>query len=99
MASAPRPDSSSPPRSSRPTSCWWSTASSAPPRPRPPRTSTSPWSRPRGATTASPGLQDALWRQVVSTGASKGGMTSIYHRASAPKDVDATVAYVAPQQL
>ncbi|MCP3136951.1 S28 family serine protease [Pyxidicoccus xibeiensis] len=32
----------------------------------------------------------------VSTGGSKGGMTSIYHRALFPRDVDATVAYVAP---
>lgn len=32
----------------------------------------------------------------VSTGASKGGMTSIYHRRFYPSDVDATVAYVAP---
>jgi len=33
----------------------------------------------------------------ISTGASKGGMTSIYHRRYYPDDVDATVAYVAPQ--
>jgi hypothetical protein len=33
----------------------------------------------------------------VSTGGSKGGMTSIYHRRYYPDDVDATVAYVAPQ--
>ncbi|HSK05735.1 MAG TPA: S28 family serine protease, partial [Kofleriaceae bacterium] len=33
----------------------------------------------------------------ISTGASKGGMTSIYHRRYYPGDVDATVAYVAPQ--
>lgn len=32
----------------------------------------------------------------VSTGVSKGGMTSIYHRRFHPDDVDATVAYVAP---
>jgi hypothetical protein len=32
----------------------------------------------------------------VSTGASKGGMTSIYHRRWYPDDVDATIAYVAP---
>ncbi|MCY1044571.1 S28 family serine protease [Corallococcus sp. bb12-1] len=32
----------------------------------------------------------------ISTGASKGGMTSVYHRAFYPNDVDATVAYVAP---
>lgn len=35
----------------------------------------------------------------VSTGASKGGMTSIYHRALYPNDVDATVAYVAPNSF
>ena len=32
----------------------------------------------------------------LSTGGSKGGMTSIYHRRFFPDDVDATVAYVAP---
>jgi hypothetical protein len=32
----------------------------------------------------------------LSTGFSKGGMTSLYHRALYPDDVDATVAYVAP---
>ncbi len=32
----------------------------------------------------------------VSTGQSKGGMTSIFHRRFHPGDVDATVAYVAP---
>ncbi|RKH48591.1 S28 family serine protease [Corallococcus llansteffanensis] len=32
----------------------------------------------------------------ISTGGSKGGMTSIYHRALYPRDVDGTVAYVAP---
>jgi hypothetical protein len=31
------------------------------------------------------------------TGTSKGGMTSVYHRHFYPNDVDATVAYVAPQ--
>jgi hypothetical protein len=35
----------------------------------------------------------------VSTGASKGGMTSVYHRRFYPDDVDATVAYVAPQDV
>jgi len=35
----------------------------------------------------------------VSTGASKGEMTSVYHRRFYPKDVDATVAYVAPQDV
>ncbi len=38
-------------------------------------------------------LYDGAW---VATGASKGGMTSIYHRRFYPDDVDATVAYVAP---
>lgn len=32
----------------------------------------------------------------LSTGASKGGMTSVYHRRFYPADVDATIAYVAP---
>ena len=32
----------------------------------------------------------------VSTGASKGGMTSVFHRRFYPDDVTATVAYVAP---
>lgn len=32
----------------------------------------------------------------ISTGASKGGMTAVYHRRFYPNDVDATVAYVAP---
>jgi len=32
----------------------------------------------------------------LSTGHSKGGMTSIFHRRFFPQDVDATVAYVAP---
>ncbi len=32
----------------------------------------------------------------VNSGASKGGMTSVYHRRFHPCDVDATVAYVAP---
>jgi PS-10 peptidase S37 len=35
----------------------------------------------------------------VSTGASKGGMTSVYHRRFYPKDVVATVAYVAPHDV
>jgi len=35
----------------------------------------------------------------VSTGASKGGMTSVYHRRFFPDDVDATLAYVAPHNL
>lgn len=35
----------------------------------------------------------------VSTGASKGGMTSVYHRRFYPTDVDGTIAYVAPHSL
>jgi hypothetical protein len=35
----------------------------------------------------------------VSTGASKGGMASVYHRRFYSADVDATVAYVAPQDV
>lgn len=33
----------------------------------------------------------------LSTGVSKGGMTSVYHRRFYPDDVEGTVAYVAPQ--
>ena len=35
----------------------------------------------------------------MSTGASKGGMASIYHRRFYPDDVDGTVAYVAPNDV
>jgi hypothetical protein len=42
-------------------------------------------------------LRPILTGAWISTGASKGGMTSIYHRRYYPDDVDATVAYVAPQ--
>jgi len=35
----------------------------------------------------------------ISTGASKGGMTSIYHRRFYPNDIDGTVAYVAPNDV
>ncbi len=38
-------------------------------------------------------IYDGKW---ISTGGSKGGMTSIFHRRFYPDDVDATVAYVAP---
>jgi len=38
-------------------------------------------------------LYKAKW---ISTGASKGGMTSVYHRRYYPRDVDGVVAYVAP---
>ncbi len=35
----------------------------------------------------------------ISSGASKGGMTSVYHRRFFPNDVDGTIAYVAPHSL
>ena len=35
----------------------------------------------------------------ISTGGSKGGMTSVYHRRFYPGDVDGTVAYVAPNDV
>jgi hypothetical protein len=38
----------------------------------------------------------AAW---ISTGASKGGMTSVYHRRFFPRDVAGTVAYVAPNDV
>jgi PS-10 peptidase S37 len=38
-------------------------------------------------------IYSAPW---ISTGASKGGMTSVYHRRFYPRDVHAVVAYVAP---
>ena len=38
-------------------------------------------------------LYEGAW---IETGASKGGMTSVYHRRFYPEDVDATLAYVAP---
>ncbi len=41
-------------------------------------------------------LRPFYWGTWISTGYSKGGMTSIYHRRFFPYDVDATVAYVAP---
>jgi hypothetical protein len=48
-------------------------------------------------------ITDAMRRiyrgKWLETGASKGGMTSVYHRRFYPDDVDATVAYVAPQSL
>jgi len=39
------------------------------------------------------GIYDGAW---VSSGASKGGQTALFHRRYYPGDVDATVAYVAP---
>jgi hypothetical protein len=44
-------------------------------------------------------LQPVYGAPWVSTGASKGGMTSIYHRRFYPGDVVATVAYVAPHHV
>jgi hypothetical protein len=35
----------------------------------------------------------------ISTGASKGGMTSVYHRRFYPRDVDGVAAYVAPNDV
>ncbi|GIG42962.1 tripeptidyl aminopeptidase [Dactylosporangium siamense] len=44
-------------------------------------------------------LKPIYSQKWISTGASKGGMTSIYHRRFYPNDVDGTVAYVAPQDV
>ena len=41
-------------------------------------------------------LRPLLTGPWLTTGASKGGMTAVYHRAFYPDDVAATVAYVAP---
>ncbi|MCA9673667.1 MAG: multidrug transporter, partial [Myxococcales bacterium] len=41
-------------------------------------------------------IYHAAW---LATGASKGGMTSVYHRRFWPDDVDGTVPYVAPQSF
>ncbi|MFF3596398.1 S28 family serine protease [Kitasatospora indigofera] len=46
--------------------------------------------------TALKGIYDHEW---ISTGASKGGMSSVYHRRFYPDDVDGTVAYVAPNDV
>lgn len=35
----------------------------------------------------------------ITTGQSKGGMTAVYHRRFYPRDVDGTVAYVAPSDI
>jgi len=35
----------------------------------------------------------------IQTGASKGGMTSVYHRRFYPRDIDGVVAYVAPDDV
>lgn len=42
------------------------------------------------------GLYTGAW---ISTGGSKGGMTSVYHRRFHPHDVDGTVAYSAPNNV
>ncbi|WP_432834833.1 S28 family serine protease [Dactylosporangium sp. CA-092794] len=44
-------------------------------------------------------LKPIYSQKWISTGASKGGMTSIYHRRFYPDDVAGTVAYVAPQDV
>lgn len=44
-------------------------------------------------------LQRIYQRRWISTGISKGGMTMTYHRRFYPGDVDATVAYVAPNDV
>ncbi len=41
-------------------------------------------------------LKPVYSKKWISTGASKGGMTSVYHRRFYPRDVDGVVAYVAP---
>jgi len=41
-------------------------------------------------------LKPLYTKKWISTGASKGGMTSVYHRRFYPRDVDGVVAYVAP---
>ncbi len=44
-------------------------------------------------------INDIYENEWLSTGASKGGMTSVYHRRFYPDDVDGTVAYVAPNDV
>lgn len=44
-------------------------------------------------------LKPLYSRKWLSTGASKGGMTSVYHRRFHPADIDATIAYVAPNDM
>jgi hypothetical protein len=41
-------------------------------------------------------LRPTYPQRWVSTGASKGGITAVYHRFFYPKDVDGTIGYVAP---
>ncbi len=42
------------------------------------------------------GLSPIYAASWLSTGGSKGGMTSVYHRRFYPSDIDGTIAYVAP---
>ncbi len=44
-------------------------------------------------------LDDLYQGRWLSTGASKGGMTSVYHRRFYSDDVDGTIAYVAPNDF
>lgn len=45
-------------------------------------------------------LKQGLYHQKwITTGASKGGMTATYHHRFFPKDIDGTVAYVAPNDV
>ncbi|TDQ50239.1 S28 family serine protease [Actinorugispora endophytica] len=44
-------------------------------------------------------VDDVYTGAWISTGASKGGMTSVYHRRFYPHDVEGTVAYVAPNDV
>lgn len=44
-------------------------------------------------------LKSLYAKKWLTTGASKGGMTATYHRRFFPKDVDGTVAYVAPNDV
>jgi hypothetical protein len=44
-------------------------------------------------------LKKIYTKKWVSTGASKGGMTSVYHSRFYPRDVDGVVAYVAPNDV
>lgn len=41
-------------------------------------------------------LKTIYTKKWIATGASKGGMTSVYHRRFYPRDLDGVVAYVAP---
>ncbi|GAA0523414.1 tripeptidyl aminopeptidase [Saccharopolyspora subtropica] len=44
-------------------------------------------------------LRAVYQQEWITTGASKGGMTAVYHRYFYPDDVDGTVAYVAPNDV